>query len=210
MNSFITILALLWSVGAHASVVTIEEHHCVSASAAKTFQFLTDYNTYSSRPGAVYKIIGVDALKLTKSQRQSIKNDSTSRDDYLWLVLQPLNLTDGKLYPRFLLRCNASWSNSTDFTQTCEMQKDKQHFGLDDFSLSVQASAQDSQCSSGTGIQLQVILNGNSSDIQKIKDQAFKIAGPLAPMMDQLFNEESFFRSYYENTFKVWMKVLNR
>jgi hypothetical protein len=129
------------------------------------------------------------------------------------VVLQPVNLTNGSLYPRFLLDCKVEWSGSGKFKQLCSMMREKQHFGLDDLRITVDASAGASESAnrckpSETDVRIRVDLVANPAQVQQIKDAVLAPAGLLAPLIEKLFDEEGFFKSYFDFLYSEWLKTL--
>ena len=203
------IASFLVSITSFADVTTIDEHHCITASIDKVQKFFSDYNSYSSLPGSTYSIMGIQAISMVKSQSSVASETSTSKEALAWIVLQPLNITDPTLYPRFLLKCNEKWNGTSSYIQQCDLQSDKQHFGLDTLSTTISGHSPDSSCSPNElGIQVHVVLNPNSSQVQQIKDAALAPAGILKPIIEKLFNEDSFFKSYFHNVYDSWINAL--
>jgi hypothetical protein len=125
-------------------------------------------------------------------------------------VLQPVNITDGSYYPRFLLHCDSNFDSPAHFSHHCNLMPDKPHYGLQNFTSTLEATAFSPQCLPGqTRLDYTLVLDSSSADVNVIKREATR---PLIPGVRQivaaLFDEESFFRGYYENFYNSWANQL--
>jgi hypothetical protein len=214
MNSKIVVLilcAFFSSTRSQATVIT--EHQCVDSSPKAVHKLFTQYDQYSKLPGAEYSVslagVEVPLMHWVKSQAKLISESATQSENYVWTVLQPVNLTDSTLYPRFLLDCKVEWQGQSGFRQICSLMKDKQHFALDDFQIRVEAATGSSKCKANeTGIDIHIELIANSKQVGQIKSAVLAPAGILAPLIEPLFNEEAFFKNYFHYVYGEWMKSL--
>lgn len=200
-----------------ARATEIVTRQCVPSGVKNVNGLFTRYDQYASLSGSEYSmgLAGVDVtlMKMTKSQAKVVLQTDTASRHYVWVVLQPVNLTNGSLYPRFLLDCKVDWSGGTRFRQLCNMMREKQHFGLDDLRITVEAVAggadSGNACKpSETDVKIRVILEANPAHVQRIKDAVLAPAGILAPLIEKLFDEEGFFKSYFDFLYSEWLKTL--
>jgi hypothetical protein len=200
-------------VPAEAGATEIMTRQCVPAGVKNVHTLFTRYDKYSSLPGSEYNmnLAGVDItlMKMTKSQAKVLTQTDQTSQHYVWVVLQPVNLTNGSLYPRFLLDCKVDWLSAERFKQSCGMMRDKQHFGLDELRISVEAAAAASGCrASETDVRIRVTLQANGKQVKQIKDAVLAPAGILAPLIEQMFDEEEFFKGYFDFLYSEWLKTL--
>lgn len=196
-----------------AGETSISEHHCAPASIQSVHALFTKYNEYSRMPGAVYSVnlagVDVDLIRMTKSQAKPVSSSGLDSRNLVWMVLQPALVDDGNLYPRFLLDCTVKWTGNTRFDQGCALQKDKQHFGLDDLKMNVRVIQGEKGCGQNqSGIQIDVRMVSNPRQVEQIKEGALGAAGVLAPLISVLFDEDSFFREYFHFIYGEWLKTL--
>lgn len=210
-----TSLILLHSFSSFASQaistpVIFGDHFCVQGDVAALSQKLLQFDQYSKIPATQYSVKLLNAeiplLRMVKSQYKKIENGFQT--NYLvWLVLQPTNLEDASQYPRFLLSCNPQ-SFGSSFQMNCQLQKDKQHYGLEDLNISIQmmqglASAKTGECSEHeVSMQVQISIQSNASEVLNIKQAVLKPAGPLGSLLEPLFNEQEFFKNYFLNLYR--------
>jgi len=197
----------------NAMATHISEKQCVGSDPKAVHGVFTKYDQYSKMPGSEYSmsLAGVDVplMRWVKSQAKMVSESASASEAYVWTVLQPVNLTESRLYPRFLLDCKVEWQGQGGFRQTCSMMKDKQHFALDDLRIAVEVSRATRGCkSSETGISIEIDLSANSSEVAQIKNAVLAPAGMLAPLIEPLFNEEAFFKNYFNFVYGEWMKQL--
>jgi hypothetical protein len=210
------VVVLAWAGGAIDSALAtrITERQCVPSNPKAVHGLFTRYDRYPSLPGAEYAVrlagTQVPLMRWVKSQSKPVLETPERSHHYVWTVLQPVNLTDSALYPRFLLDCRVEWqSGATGFRQECRMMREKQRFGLDDLQIQVQARSGDSSCKANeTLIDIQVDLVSNPSEVSRIKAAVLGPAGFLAPLLEPLFNEEAFFQNYFRFVYGEWMKTL--
>jgi len=196
-----------------ARAVEIAEHHCVEARTNSVHTLFTRYPDYATMPGSAYTVglagAKIDLIKMIKSQAKKVSESGRDSKNLVWIVLQPALVEDSKVYPRFLLDCSVNWSDLTSFKQNCALQKDKQHYGLDDLTIAIDVKEQDSTCKAHeTGIRLRINITGNNKEIAEIKKATLAPAGVLAPLISALFDEEAFFRNYFRNIYDEWIKTL--
>ena len=201
------------ALGFASNATEIETRQCVPSGVKNVHTLFTRYDQYASLPGSEYtmSLRGVDLtlMKMTKSQAKVVSQTDSSSQSYVWVVLQPVNLTNGSYYPRFLLDCRVNWLGVDGFKQTCAMMKDKQHYGLDDIRITVDASSGTGGCkSSESDVRIRVNLEANRSQVKQIKDAVLAPAGILAPVIEQMFNEEEFFKGYFHFLYEEWLKTL--
>lgn len=199
--------------GGEARATEILTRQCVPAGVKNVHTLFTRYSQYSSLPGSEYNmsLAGVDVtlMKMTKSQAKVVSQTDAKSQHYVWVVLQPVNLTEGSLYPRFLLDCGVEWIGSSRFKQNCALMRDKQHFGLDDLRISVEAASGGNGCkASETDVRIRVTLQANTAQVKQIKDAVLAPAGILAPLIERMFDEEEFFKGYFDYLYAEWLKTL--
>jgi hypothetical protein len=210
----LSLLALsLFTVSRDARAVEIAEHHCVGAGVDAVHSLFTRYSEYATMPGAAYSVglagTKIDLIKMIKSQSKLVSQSGRDSRNFVWVVLQPALVEDSKVYPRFLLDCSVAWSDTSSFKQNCEMQKEKQHYGLDDLTIAIEVKEGDSACKMReTGIRLRISITGNPKEIAEIKKATLAPAGILAPLISALFDENAFFRNYFRNIYDEWIKTL--
>jgi hypothetical protein len=213
LRSWLFSLSLLTPFADTARAVEIAEHHCVEARANAVHTLFTRYSDYATMPGSAYTVglagAKVDLIKMIKSQAKKVSESGRDSKNLVWIVLQPALVEDSKVYPRFLLDCAVSWTDVSAFKQNCALQKDKQHYGLDDLTIAIEVKEQDSTCKPHeTGIRLRINITGNEKEIAEIKKATLAPAGMLAPLISALFNEDAFFRNYFRNIYDEWIKTL--
>lgn len=207
--------ALLLAQSAGATEVTIQDSRCVSASAKRVHEYVTDYDRYSSSPGAAYELnLGAFGktrlLEMVKSQSKYTIRESNRTDGFVWVVLRPLALDNQAYYPRFLLRCESS-ASSRGYTHSCRLRADKQHYGLKDFRSNLEIAENDLRCAAGqTRLDYTLALTSEPAEVEALKAETLKPAGALAPVLGKLFDEKAFFQDYYKNFYEGWMKDLAR
>jgi hypothetical protein len=211
---------MLWSWLLTLSILTLEaraveiaEHHCVEARSSAVHTLFTRYSDYATMQGSAYSVglagTKIDLIKMIKSQAKKVSETGRDSKNLVWIVLQPALVEDSKVYPRFLLECSVAWSDLTSFKQNCALQKDKQHYGLDDLTIAIEVKEQDTSCKAHeTGIRLRINIIGDNKEIAEIKKATLAPAGILAPLISALFDEEAFFRNYFRNIYDEWIKTL--
>lgn len=196
-----------------ARAVEIAEHHCVEARIDAVHTLFTRYPDYATMPGSAYTVglagAKIDLIKMIKSQAKRVSESGRDTKNLVWIVLQPALVEDSKFYPRFLLDCSVNWNDVSSFKQNCALQKEKQHYGLDDLTIAIDVKEQDTACKPHeTGIRLRINITGNNKEISEIKKATLAPAGVLAPLISALFDEDAFFRNYFRNIYDKWIKTL--
>ena len=207
-----TLLITSWMISMTAQAAEFTKFECVNSNLEAIQKLFTRYSEYSTMKGADYtiKLAGVEfpMIRMVKSQAKEISKTNTNSETFIWIVLQPTNLTDANLYPRFLLNCKTQLQDRV-FLQNCQLQKDKQKFGLNDMQIDLVATQNHPACKSGqTAVGIQVKTDMNKDHVEQIKLEVLKPAGALAPLVSKLFNEESFFGSYFNNLYSEWIDTL--
>lgn len=195
---------------AQADPVRIRESYCSDASLSQIQSALTQYSSYSSQPGADYRIalLGKDLslIRMIKSQSR-LREDGQVSD--VWIVMQPAIVEEAALYPRFLLECKGQKVRTNMFEHRCFQQNHRQHFGLRSLEMNVQVIEGSKKCkASQTLVELTVNMEGEPNDISQIKGAVLKGAGVLEPLISPLFNVDQFFRNYFENLYDKWMRSI--
>lgn len=211
-------LALLASLSrpAAAAPIVIEESDCLKAAYPDASKYLLDYGRYSVSVGAAYRLElgGLGDLKLLemiKSQSKDVSASGGARESLVWIVLRPLNFADANLYPKMLLRC-ASQDTAGLLTLDCGLQKDKLHFGVQEFQSRVTLSLAGGGCHAGEiRIGYKVSLESDPAAVARIKAEAVKpYPAALAGILSSLFDEKVFFRNYFRNLYAGWVRELTR
>lgn len=210
-----TLLFALSLSPARAKEVVITDQRCVKAGLAQAHEAITDYNAYSRVPGARYELkiasVGIiPLLTMVKSQGRFATRTADRTDGYAWVVLQPVNLVDAKYYPKMLLHCESSFDSPTRFTHHCALEQDKLHYGLRDFRSVLEAVAGSPLCEAGeTRLDYRLTLDSSPEEVEAIKREVTRPLGAVvAPLVANLFVEDSFFRAYYLNFYSSWAKQL--
>lgn len=223
-TSILSLIAVLGTIAAQASslaaTVVITDTRCVPASIDRAHKWITNYEDYSNQskiPGARYAIKlpvadQIPLLTMIKSQARFAIRSETRTDGFTWVVLQPTNLTDQNVYPKFLLHCTSSIDSPDHFSHKCSLDKTKPHYGLDDFQSTLEANGASAICGSNkTMLTYRLTLESNTRDVDAIKNAATAPLGrTLGPAVASLFNEDRFFRSYYVNFYDSWAKALEQ
>ncbi len=200
---------------AFAVNVTVDDSRCVDATISRAHEFITNYDNYSKLPGARFEksVPGfgtMPMLTMVKSQSRFTAQTAAQTDALVWVVLQPTNVTDSKVYPRFLIHCTSAFDSAAHFTHACNLANEKQHFGLANFTSTLQVTANADDCAAGQSrLIYRLILESNAGEVTQIKKAATSLLGPIiGPIVAYFFNEETFFRSYYVNFYDSWAKAL--
>lgn len=203
-------LILVFSTASHAK--EFNKFECVNSGLESVQKLFMRYDEYSTMNGSDYSINLAGAefpmIRMVKSQSKELSRTEKNSENFVWIVLQPSNLTDASLYPRFLLNCKTNLSESV-FMQNCVLQKEKQKFGLNNMTINLVATLNHPACKGGqTALGIQINTEMNTAEVEKIKIEVLKPAGVLAPLVAKLFNEESFFSSYFNHLYSAWINLL--
>ena len=198
MKKLFFLYSLFFNFNTHATELSV--HYCSHLNLSMLFSKFTRYDQYSKFQGSRYEMVllgkSLPLLSMIKSQSKSITQESS----YVWIVLQPMGVNEASLLPRFLLRCDSNQTQPSNINLDCNLQKNKTHFGIDDLSIHVTLNASDEKCGiNQTGVSLQVNINGNKAEIDQVKAEVLKPAGALSGMIANLFNEDDFFKNYFQN-----------
>lgn len=210
MKNLLSLIAIFASSTSFASTSEFNKQECVKSDLNTIQTLFTRYNDYATMPGSNYSIdlagVNFPMLKMTKSQSKQV----SSNESMVWIVLQPTNLTDAALYPKFLLNCKIDRNQSQQyFKQVCKLVQDKPHFGIQDMNIEVYSNRNSKNCKSDeTNLYIAVKINTNSNEVAKIKTKVLEPAGPLAPVISDLFNESIFFQNYFDYLYTEWFKTL--
>jgi hypothetical protein len=210
MKKLFSLIAIFASSTAMASTSEFNKQECVKSDLSQIQTLFTRYNDYATMPGSDYSIdlagVKFPMLKMTKSQSKQV----SANESLVWIVLQPTNLTDAGLYPKFLLNCKIDRNNTQAyFKQVCQLVQDKPHFGIQDMRIEVYSNRNSKNCKSDeTNLYTTVKINTNSNEVAKIKIKVLEPAGPLAPVISDLFNEAVFFQNYFDYLYTEWFKTL--
>jgi hypothetical protein len=204
------------SQSAYAESVRISDRRCVASGVGQVHEAITDYGSYARLPGAELSVAGIRLLKMTKSQsidRIKLGTDGDRTDSLLLVEMRPLNLTDGRLYPRILLRCQSDSSAASALEHHCrpatagDLSEYRRGgsvpapFGLASFRSSLKADAASSDCGSGqTLLDYSVDIETAPQDVERIKSALLMPFFPLP--------EQQFFKTYYENFYSSWVRSL--
>jgi len=206
---FILIVALA-SNSSFAAYSEFNKQDCVRSDLNAIQSLFTRYNDYATMPGSNFSMdvasVNFPMVKMTKSQSKTV----SANESLVWIVLQPTNLTDGNLYPKFLLNCKIDRNeNQQYFSQKCQMVQDKPHFGLQDMKIEVYSNRNSKNClPKESNLYISVKITTNSSEVAKIKTKVLEPAGPLASVISSLFDESTFFQSYFDYLYTEWFKAL--
>ena len=202
-------------LNAFAVTVTVDDSRCVDATVSRAHEFITNYENYSKLPGARYEkyVPGrgtMPMLTMVKSQARFTAQTAAQTDAFVWVVLQPTNVKDSSVYPRFLIHCVSSFDSAKHFNHTCNLAQDKQHYGLANFVSSLQVTGNSPDCDANQSrLIYRLVLESNSEEVTQVKKAATSLLGPIiGPIVGFFFNEETFFRSYYVNFYDSWAKAL--
>jgi hypothetical protein len=206
------LFSILFLSANYCEAKEFNKFECVDSDLGSVQKLFTRYSEYSTMKGSDYVInLGgaeFPMIRMIKSQSRELSKSETDSENFVWIVLQPSNLTDASLYPRFLLKCKTQLFE-TVFLQNCEIQKDKQKFGLNGMTINLVATHNHPACKSGqTALGIQIKTEINTNEVENIKLAVLKPAGPLAPLVAKLFNEESFFSSYFNHLYSAWIDAL--
>lgn len=211
----LTALALLQGSLALATPTVIAEKNCVSASIARAHSTITDYDNYSKIPGATYemKFPGfkpITMLRMDKSQGKFFTITASETNAYVWVVMQPTNLSDSRYYPQFLLHCTSSFVTETKMVHRCNMVKTAKHYGLQDFRSVLTVTTGSNHCAPDqTFLDYELVLDSNPAEVNEIKREVIRPMGMIVGgLVDAIFQEEAFFKGYYKNFYESWVKSL--
>jgi hypothetical protein len=210
MKHILSLLSLISTTTSFAAYSEFNKQDCVRSDLNAIQTLFTRYNDYASMPGSNYSIdlAGVEfpLLKMTKSQSKAV----SSTENLVWIVLQPTNLTDGNLYPKFLLNCKIDRNETSKyFSQKCNMMKEKPHFGIQDINIEVYSNRNSKYCKADeSNLYISVKITTNSAEVSKIKTKVLEPAGPLASVVSELFDESTFFQAYFDHLYTDWFKSL--
>lgn len=221
---FLALTILLSSRAALAISVVIEDDRCVKADATSIHASITDYAAYSRLPGARYELDliakTVNLLTMTKSQVRYAERTAAKTNALVYLELQPTNLQDGTVYPRFFLECSSK-GGAGAFDHACRILQTPEYaswklnssapspYGLQGFDSTLEIRGNDASCGSGkTRLRYRLILTGNTAQVGEIKAKVLEPASIFRKPLEALFNEDSFFKAYYENFYRGWISTL--
>lgn len=214
-RNLVSIASVVFPLTANATIVTVDDSRCVDATISRVHEFITNYENYSKLPGARFEksVPGfgtMPMLTMVKSQSRFSVQTASETDAFVWVVLQPTNVTDSTVYPRFLIHCSSAFDNASHFAHNCNLAQDKQHYGLANFTSSLQVTANAPDCAANQSrLVYRLVLESNSNEVLQIKKAATAMLGPvIGPIVAIFFNEETFFRSYYVNFYDSWAKAL--
>ncbi len=190
---------------AFAATVVIKESSCVQTTVQKIENVILDFASYKKIPGAKMTVLGaVTLLEMIRSEAQFKSKTPTSSDAIAFFSLQPVSLEDNALFPKFVVSCQSQSVPGSSFKQSCAMMKNLKHFALDDFISTLEVNASGGNCKPGeASVNFTVTLVSNAKDVDAIK---VAVAGAgLKSVADMFFDEELFFRSYYESVYQGWL-----
>jgi hypothetical protein len=193
-----------------ANDVNVTDQRCVHSSLNEAVQAVTNYTGYSKLSGAALSLLGMNVLKMTKSQEIQ-KDPSSHNDSIVYIELRPLNFGEDKkaLFPHFFIRCELTmtgpnkaqhechWLTASDLSDYERPGASPQGFGLADFHSTLEIDANSGQCPAGqTHLSYQLVMQANDQDVSTIQRASGFSAFPLP--------EDQFFHAYYENFYQSW------
>ncbi len=204
----ISLLLFIFSSVAFSSndvkVVIAPEAECLGQRIQVIHNSITDYANYRKMEGAKLQFL-LPLLKMYVSTPEYIVPEDYSKlqkisptEAYVHVRMQPYNLLQTELYPKFILHCTSSWSTPKKFHHHCEMMKDtkfyetakllkrphvkndvdlkeeKYPFGLTDFSSDLDVEENSGLCRTkkdqSTWMKFVFNMLGNLDDDKKIED----------------------------------------
>lgn len=147
------------------------------------------------------------------------------RHDLVALTFRPILTDDPAFYPQWSLEC-ALGKKGKEFYQNCfyKYRERKEvtlvdgqvvrprHFAMVSFKSRIKVVEGAAQCAGdsrgGTLLQYSVFLGTYKKEIDQLKDHMVGTGTFSRGLVDFMFNENDFFRGYYQELFKVWMKEL--
>lgn len=212
MKTKVIILSLLLFQNAFSAESEFNKQVCVRSDLNKIQNLFTQYGDYASKPGSAYiketPLGSMPIVRMSESKAYSIKNEPDSK--YVAIVLQPSNLSNNDLYPKFTMKCTVERNNTDQqFSQNCVMIPRTGDLGLDDIKIKVYSNRNSSKCAANlTNLYISVKITTNPKEVSLIKSEVFKFAGPLAPFISELFDESLFFEGYFDHLYTEWFKTL--
>jgi len=222
-TAFSFLIASVLSPLAQARVVTIPDKRCVDRGIQRVYDVTVDYRNYVNTPGATMAFdLALVKLPMLRMINSDTSKSSAPSDSVVRVVMQPSNLQNYSFYPRFYMRCTASFVSSTEFEHECKImpkQLMKQQngsvkivydqYGMQDFHSTLRVVENSPECKSGrTLLDYKLVMTSNDAEVTEIKHEVLKPAGPLKQQIGALFDEESFFKNYYINFYNGWAGTL--
>ncbi|MCC6278389.1 MAG: hypothetical protein IT289_10795 [Oligoflexia bacterium] len=226
MKSIIILIALL-AGQARAADVSISNNRCVLYNADTVHKRIVDYDSYKDLDdGIVFDLnlnananglIKIPAIDMVKSQSRFETVPGRNTLAKVLVTLQPMNVSDGSVYPRFVMQCQSTWVSDTSFNHQCDILPQYPTYGLVGFSSRLSVIEKPGSCANGSHLDYSLLLRSESSHITAIKGavtqelkKKFAIlpANVLRGAVDRLFDEETFFKSYYTEFYNRWLSSL--
>ena len=219
---------------ARADGLTRDDVRCVNASVRTVYQWLLDYENYKNLDDDIgFDLMGkkrrlVDMIASSPVPSPSAQNTDIRNDSMVFIVLRPLSATDGKFYPRLLIRCQADFAENNSFNHHCELVErnnmpdtmkpedalyNYRNFGLSKFATSLHAETYRPElnikgCEVGqTLLQYNFQLGENKKHVERVKTAAlgpFSKLAALAEALSSMFDTGAFFSWYYQEFYNAW------
>ncbi len=211
------------TLNSFAKSTVIEDQKCLDVTSDLVGKALLDYGTYKNTDNQLKFDIEVLGLQLRfvdmiKSEAYPIMNNGEVSKTIVQFVFQALNLTKSELFPHFHLLCLTNAKTAGRFAQKCDLIENYEkngatlklpRFAMKNFTSLIVAQDNAPACPKGkTLLTYKVNIDTDDAEVFKIKTEVSMGFTPLARIIDKIFDESTFFRTYYVNFYDAWIKQL--
>lgn len=185
----------------------LNRSQCIPASVDRVQRKLLDYSDYHVIDEGFRKDERIFRIDMIRSRHQPQPGATPERRiDLVAVQMRPMNLNDPSYFPSFVLQCemdSSAIAQGKKVVQTCLLRKDRGHYGISEFESTVEVTP-DPDCSSpnSTRITYDLQITSNSEDVRQIRGAVLRVPGFNNKILDKIFNEERFFKTYYSDFYE--------
>lgn len=231
MKKILQVCLLMLSLPSFAAVVVIQGEQCIKATHVQVAKSLINYSNYHkiddkmrygfSFLGTFYKFV-----EMVQSDQLSMTTNRTSQgittSSYIYITFRPFNLKEAsKLYPRSTLKCDTAL-NRLGYYQNCKMvpfyaQAPDGNFAFNDIEIDITVLKYSPKCyNDQVNLVYKAIVDTNKADVNAIKEGVItSLVGSTGPVavsfrntLNTYFNDDTFFRNYFNRFFTIWLDSL--